>query len=152
MIQIMKNRNLILSVLFWLVASCAWAVTLPTSSYIGSTTNVDFYNDYSNNGSITIGNSRSITGTYLSASASYDGTCDTHDPVSQERTICCMGQIPEKFSGMTLTDCARSYNTDCLNYYQDCLNSTSLPLGTPLLLLPFALVYALVRRKRNVVE
>ena len=142
----MKNRNLILSVLFWLVATCAWAITLPTSSYIGSTTDVDFDNNY---GNVTVGTSRSITGTYLTSAASYDGACNTHEAVSQERTICCMGQIPEKFSGMTLTDCARSYNTDCLNYYQDCLNSTSLPLGTPLLLLPFALAYAFLRKRKQ---
>ena len=142
----MKNRNLILSVLFWAVASYAFAITLPSSSYLGSTGDIDFDASYS---TISVGTSTTITGSYLTASASYDGACNDMPAVSQERTICCMGQIPEKFSGMTLTDCARSYNTDCLNYYQDCLNSTSLPLGSPLLLLPFIAVYALVRRRKE---
>ena len=141
----MKNRNLILSVIFWLVASCAFAITLPSSSYMGSTTEVDFDNSFS---TFSIGTSSTVTGSYLGASQSYDGACNENPPVSQERTICCMGQIPEIF-GQTLTDCAKSYNQDCLNYYQDCLNSASLPLGTPLLLLPFALVYGVIRRRKE---
>jgi hypothetical protein len=144
----MKNRYFIFSVLFWLVASCAWAITLPTSSYMGSTADVDFDNSFS---TFSIGTSSTVTGSYLGASQSYDGACNENPPVSQERTICCMGQIPEIF-GQTLTECAQKYDQDCLNYYQDCLNSTSLPLGTPLLLLPFALVYAFVRRKRMAME
>ena len=134
----MKNRYFIFSVLFWLVASCAWALTLPTSSYMGSTADVDFDDSFS---TFSIGTSSTITGSYLGASQSYDGACNDNPPVSQERTLCCMGQIPEIF-GQTLTDCAKSYN-------QDCLNSTSLPLGSPLLLLPFALVYAFVRRRKE---
>ncbi len=141
----MKNKNLILSVLFWVVASCAFAITLPTSSYMGSTADVDFDDSFS---TFSIGTSSTITGSYLGASQSYDGACNDNPPVSQERTLCCMGQIPEIF-GQTLTECAQKYNQDCLNYYQDCLNSASLPLGTPLLLLPFIAVYALVRRKRK---
>ena len=145
MIQIMKNRNLLLSVLFWAVASYALAITLPSSSYLGSTVDVDFDASYS---TISMGTSTTITGSYLTASASYDGACNDKPAVSQERTVCCMGQIPEKF-GMSLTDCARSYNTDCLNYYQDCLNSASLPLGTPLMLLPFIAVYAVLRKRKQ---
>ena len=141
----MKNRNLILSVIFWLVASCAFAITLPSSSYMVSTADVNFDDSFS---TFSIGTSSTITGSYLGASQSYDGACNENPPVSQERTICCMGQIPEIF-GQTLTDCAKSYNTDCLNYYQDCLNSASLPLGTPLLLLPFIAVYAVIRRRKQ---
>lgn len=141
----MKNRYFIFSVLFWLVASCAWAITLPSSSYMGSTTEVDFDNSFS---TFSIGTSSTVTGSYLGASQSYDGACNENPPVSQERTICCMGQIPEIF-GQTLTECAQKFDQDCLNYYQDCLNSTSLPLGTPLLLLPFALVYGVIRRRKE---
>lgn len=141
----MKNRYFIFSVLFWLVASCAWAITLPSSSYMGSTTEVDFDNSFS---TFSIGTSSTVTGSYLGASQSYDGACNENPPVSQERTICCMGQIPEIF-GQTLTECAQKYNQDCLNYYQDCLDSTSLPLGSPLLLLPFALAYAVIRRRKE---
>ena len=138
-------KNIILSVLFWAVASVCAAITLPNSSYMGSTADVDFDDSFS---TFSIGTSSTITGSYLGASQSYDGACNENPPVSQERTICCMGQIPEIF-GQTLTDCAKSYNQDCLNYYQDCLNSASLPLGTPLLLLPFIAVYALVRRRKE---
>ncbi len=145
MTQIMKNRNFILSVLFWAVASVCAAITLPTSSYMGSTSEVDFGDSFS---TFSIGTSSTITGSYLGASQSYDGACNDNPPVSQERTLCCMGQIPEIF-GQTLTECAQKYDQDCLNYYQDCLNSASLPLGTPLLLLPFIAIYAVISRNRK---
>lgn len=142
----MKNRNLILSVLFWAVASTVFAITLPSSSYIGSTLDVDYSFSTAN---VTSG--RSITGTYLASSVSYDGACNEHPQVSNERRMCCMGQLTEVFS-LTLTQCVQQNNTDCMSYWETCLNATSLPLGTPLLLLPFALVYAIVRRKRMAIQ
>ena len=141
----MKNRNLILSVLFWLVASCALAITLPTSSYTGVASDADFDFGYS---SISVGTSSTITGSYLGVSESYDGSCNDNPPVSQARTACCTGKVAEVF-GQSLYDCAKNNNTDCLEYYTDCLNSASLPLGTPLMLLPFIAVYAFIRKRKQ---
>jgi hypothetical protein len=139
----MKYRNFILSVLFWAIASVCLAITLPSSSYIGSTVDVDYSFSTAN---VTSG--RSITGTYLASSVSYDGACNDYKQVSNERRICCMGQLTEVFS-LTLTQCVQQNNTDCMSYWETCLNATSLPLGSPLLLLPFALIYAVVRRRNS---
>jgi hypothetical protein len=145
----MKNRYFILSVLFWAVASVCMAITLPSSSYSGF--NVD--NDNSFNTTFTV-QSRSITGSYLSAAA-YTGECGSVDP-SQLGT-CCNNEV-QNIYGISSEACYiqckfQGGPCDCLDYYDTCMSSqTSLPLGTPLLLLPFALVYAFVRRKRNVVE
>ena len=142
----MKNKNLILSVLFWVVASCAFAITLPTSSYSGFESATDYNVDYSS--TIGIGRSTSIIGSYLRISESYDGSCNDNPPVSSQRTLCCAEKVAEVFQE-TLTDCAKNNNVDCLEYYSDCLSSASLPLGSPLLLLPFIAVYALVRRRKE---
>lgn len=141
----MKHINLIFSVLFWAVSSVCMAVTLPSASYIGSTEDVDFDASYR---TISVGSS-SIIGTYLGVSSvSYGGECSETEPVSDARKVCCMGQLSTEF-GMSLTDCAKTGNNDCLNYWQDCLESTSLPLGSPLLLLPFLAIYAVIRKRKE---
>ena len=139
----MKNRYFILSVLFWAVASVCLAITLPSSSYIGSTVDVDY--SYS---TVSVGSTRTITGTYLASSASYDGACNEHPQVSNERRMCCMGQLTEVL-GLTLTECVQQNNTDCMSYWETCLNATSLPLGSSLLLLPFIAIYAVIRKRKE---
>lgn len=143
----MKNRNLILSVLLWAVCSTVFAVTLPTSSY-------NSFESYSTTEvvSFSLG-----TGTsFLSSASPIDdaraGSCyaNKQDPnAMQICEDCCIGSayLPCLDAGGSDDECGQA-NLNCIN---SCMGH-SLPLGTPLLLLPFALVYALVRRKRNVVE
>lgn len=141
----MKNRNLILSVLLWAICSTVFAVTLPTSSYnsfesYGTTEVVSF--------------SLGIGTTFLNSSAApiddaRAGSCyvDKQDPaIIQKCEDCCIGlaYLPCLDAGGSADECGQA-NLDCIN---SCLGH-SLPLGTPLLLLPFALVYAFVRRKRK---
>ena len=140
----MKNRNLILSVLFWAVASCAWAITLPSSSYVGSTFD---YEDYSSS-SITVGSSRSIIGNY--AASAYEGSCST--AAVQDMVSCCTGELMTKY-GISLEQALIQNaigNSEPLSYYDSCMSSqASLPLGTPLMLLPFIAVYAVLRKRKQ---
>ncbi len=142
----MKNRYFILSVLFWAVASVCMAISLPSSSY----------NAYETNNleeSYTLGIGTSFNNTFLtSASVDARGTCyaDKQSPtVIEDCELCCIPSV--------LMPCVQAGGTEesCGPAYKECINScigTSLPLGTPLLLLPFALVYAIVRRKRTIIE
>lgn len=132
--------------MFWAIASVCMAITLPTSSYSAyETTNVSE--------SFTLGIGSSITNTYMASAGDYArGTCtvDKQDPNAIYLCEqCCIGTVlmPCAQQGGTEATCGPAYK-ECIN---DCMGA-SLPLGSPLLLLPFALVYALVRRKRNVVE
>ncbi len=141
----MKNRYFILSVLFWAVASVSMAITLPSSSYSGF--NVDY--DDSFNTTFTV-QSRSITGSYLSAAA-YGGECAsaTVDNMAQ-----CCSELLSSTYGISLSDATQQYYTggdkEPLEYYNNCMKGhTSLPLGTPLLLLPFIAIYAVVRKRKE---
>ena len=132
--------------MLWAIASVCMAITLPSSSYSAyETTNVSE--------SFTLGIGSSITNTYMASAGDYArGTCtvDKQDPNAIYLCEqCCIGTVlmPCAQQGGTEATCGPAYK-ECIN---DCMGA-SLPLGTPLLLLPFALVYALVRRKRNVVE
>ena len=143
MIQIMKNINLILSVLLWAVCSSVFAVTLPSSSYSAyETTNVSE--------SFSLGMGSSFNNTYLTSASDYArGTCtvDKQDPNAiQLCEGCCMGTalIPCLQAGGTEDSCGPAYK-ECIN---DCMGA-SLPLGTPLMLLPFIAVYAVLRRRKQ---
>ena len=139
----MKNRNLILSVLLWAVCSSLFAVTLPTSSYIGA--GLDSYND-----SYTL-----VTGTSVRNTAvlyAYEtGTCTgdnyNKDDLQQYDACnnCCYSKLREcAKSGRSVQECEQE-NLACKN---DC-NGASLPLGTPLMLLPFIAVYAFIRKRKQ---
>lgn len=142
----MKNRYFILSVLFWAIASVSMAVSLPKSSYNAfETTNVEE--------SYTLGIGTSFNNTFLtSAAVDARGTCyvDKQSPTAiKDCETCCITNV--------LMPCVDAGGTEdsCGPAFKECINScmgASLPLGSPLLLLPFALAYALVRRKRNIVE
>ena len=143
MIQIMNNINLILSVLLWAVCSSVFAVTLPSSSYSAyETTNVSE--------SFSLGMGSSFNNTYLTSASDYArGTCtvDKQDPNAiQLCEGCCMGTalIPCLQAGGTEDSCGPAYK-ECIN---DCMGA-SLPLGTPLMLLPFIAVYAVLRRRKQ---
>ena len=137
----MKNRNLILSVLFWLVATLCMAVRLPNQPfYVSSITTEEIptatafgatFKNYSLLGSYSSGN---CTG---GPTLGY-GHCNT----------CC---ISELCPGMTEEECwaqKPSELGECIDY----CSGTELggaPLGSPLLLLPFALAYAFIRKRKQ---
>ena len=130
----MKNRNLILSVLLWAVCSTVFAVTLPSSSY-------NSYSMYDQgNEEYTIGTGTSFINTSILSSYN-SGTCqvDKQRPdaidLCQE---CCIGAVLSKGGS----------ESDYLLCINDCLGA-SLPLGTPLMLLPFIAVYAFIRKRKE---
>ena len=144
--QIMKNRNLILSILFWAVNATIFAVTLPSSSYSGSFVGgADSYE-------VQLGTGTSMVGSTLLSSSGIDtdtSVC-TEEGVQGSPSdcgICCYNNVYSDCisKGGTTKECG-ALNTTCV---QSCTQGTSLPLGTPLLLLPFIAVYALVRRNRK---
>lgn len=148
----MKHKNFILSVLFWAVASMSMAVTLPTTSYSGG-----FFNGVERN-DVQLGTGARMYATLSTSSTPDPNSCTVEGQAQDENTCstCCTNSVEDPcfamlgtVPGLTPDDCG-SLKKTCL---ESCTSgSRSLPLGTPLLLLPFALVYALVRRKRNVVE
>ena len=140
----MKNRNLILSVLFWMVTSVAMAITLPSSSY-----NAFDGNASQDVVSFSIRGGSSILGSASVMDDSRAATCnvDKQDPAAMQKCEdCCFGAVlwPCLQQGGTETTCGPDY-LECIN---SCMGA-SLPLGTPLLLLPFIAVYALIRRRKE---
>ena len=149
----MKNRNLILSVLCWLVASVAMAVSLPTSSYNA------FDGSNLGNESYTLGIGVSFRNTAILTSGNEISTASdvvcTPDPSTSKdevysfcSTCCtnnvfypCLGELGEAGA----SECEKR-NYSCV---QSCENSHSLPLGTPLMLLPFIAVYAVIRKRKQ---
>ena len=137
----MKNRYFILSVLFWAIASVCMAVTLPSSSY---SSNFAFANSDNESYVSSIG----IQITNHAMLSAYAGECDEYREGGQlwqedanGCTDCCDRNFP---SGVDREGRAQCYNM--------CDTPLGMPLGTPLLLLPFALVYALIRRKHMAME
>ena len=130
----MKNRYFILSVLFWAIASVCMAITLPSSSY-NSYESYDMGND-----GYTLGIGTTFKNTSILSSYN-PGTCqgDKQDPnVLQDCQDCCIGAVLSKGG-------SESDYYACMN---DCIG-VSLPLGSPLLLLPFIAIYAVIRRNRK---
>ena len=143
--KVMKNRNLILSVLLWVVCSSVFAVTLPTSSYVGSSS--DSYNE-----SYTFSIGTSFRNTAVLTSSSYEYSCvdANYDKNDNAQLIACERCCDDKLSPCIATtgnpDECFNANLKCIN---ECENGPSLPLGTPLMLLPFIALYALVRRRKQ---
>ena len=145
----MKNRYFILSVLFWAIASVSMAITLPSSSYSGSIV------DEANSSVVQLGTGSSFVGTPFLFSANnidvdtkactIEGT--PQDP-STECAPCCFRDVYKpcmEQTGNDVTACG-ALNETC---NKSCANGSSLPLGTPLLLLPFIAIYAVIRRRKE---
>ena len=140
----MKYRNLILSVLFWAIASVSMAVTLPSSSY--SLSVVQEEQPFTSPFGTTFRNISLLT-TYTS------GNCTGGKEDYSRCNPCCLNEI---CPGMTEEQCWAQRPTelgDCIDYCSGTeLGAPESPLSSPLLLLPFALAYALIRRRRQVSE
>lgn len=145
----MKYRNLILSVLFWVVASISMAVTLPSSSY-------NFYESYNTGNE---GFTLSLGTTFVNHStlgvSAYTGSCTSDEVWTGDVSVCedcCAQEFKQCMAnGGTYQNCKeqRGYcDTEC-GY--KALNQQT-PAGEALLLIPFALAYALVRRRRQASE
>ena len=136
----MKNRYFILSVLFWAVASVCMAITLPTTSYQSSYLGAEGATE-----GIMLGTGTKYTQVYLTS-----GTTDYADA--------CYGRFPDDED--SCIECCEDYEDACpagdLDCYDKvrickttCHEGPSLPLGSPLMLLPFIAVYAVIRRNRK---
>ena len=136
----MKNRYFILSVLFWMVASVCMAITLPTTSYQSSYLGAEGATE-----GIMLGTGTTYTQVYLSAGNSdYADAC--YSAYSDDEDSC--------------IDCCKAYevacppgDTDCYDKVRICKTTChegpSLPLGSPLMLLPFIAIYAVVRKRKE---
>ena len=130
----MKNRYFILSVLFWAIASVCMAVTLPSSSY---SSNFAFANSDNESYVSSIG----IQITNHAMLSAYAGECDH----LREGGYAYQGDVNECFRCCNgISD--RIARADCLNL---CETPLGMPLGSPLLLLPFIAIYAVIRRRKE---
>ena len=123
-----------------MVASVAMAVTLPSSSYRmydGASSGNETY-------SLSIGTSINST-SMLYSSQNIDIAVCTIEGTPQDPNVCgecCFSKV------LMIYDDEEAYNL-CVN---SCTNGVALgesPLGEALILLPFALVYALVRKRKE---
>ena len=145
----MKYRNLILSVLFWAIASVSMAVILPSEPFGSSYGNVG-------NDSYTLSIGSQFKNTAILSTANYEnGGCvldpsTPSDRVESDCSECCSENVfrPCMAEGGTYSSCGELAES-CK---QSCKATFSLPLGSSLLLLPFALVYALVRKRKENAE
>ena len=138
----MKHINLILSVLFWAIASICMAVKLPSSSFSGSFfLGADSYEAELGTGA------RMVGADMLTASASgVDFSHCVKEGVPQdvpECETCCAFILPMGPSYAPLY-------TTCLN---SCGQGKALgeitPIGNVLFLLPFIAIYAVIRKRKE---
>ena len=136
----MKNRNFILSMLFWCIASLAMAIKLPSSSY-------NMYDGMeSGNETYTLNIGTTFNGTsMLYSSQNIDIAVCTIEGTPQDPNVCgecCFSKV------LMIYDDEAAYNL-CVN---SCTNGVALgesPLGEALILLPFALAYAFIRKRKQ---
>jgi hypothetical protein len=147
--KIMKYRNFILSIMFWSVACISMAITLPNSSYQSS-----YISDEATSEGFTLSTGTMYKQVYLSADNSNWGT----------ECIAISGGDPNTGDGRDVDDCKDCCEEklwactegDCVEMNRVCKNTCdygpSLPLGTPLLLLPFIAIYAVIRKRKENAE
>ena len=143
----MKNKSLILSIVFWFVTTALMAVSLPSTSYYrGATMSAETFQTQVSTGV-------SINGYSLVGAADYENTsaCTTEgvkgDPTECQK--CCDKSVltPCEDSGEDFYYCG-GLNTACI---ESCTAGTSLPLDAPtafLLALVAAYGAVAVYRKR----
>lgn len=133
----MKNRYLILSVLFWVVASVCMAVTLPKSSFTVFSGSEDAELSYVSDRGI------SFLGT--GQTSNYDGPCQNNEWKGDSHG--CVKCCEENWTCETADyDCWIQRGL-CIDQCGDPLGG--LPLGSPLMLLPFIAVYAFIRKRKQ---
>ena len=145
----MKNRYFILSVLFWAVVSAAMAVVLPSSPFEGSS----FYSEVQGT-DFSISTGASYTNFSLRISNTDEDGIECGKKVANGGTSCeaCCDDVLKSSYGTEdwyLDDAAEAKYGDCMATCEGwSLGDEETPLGTPLCLLPFIAIYAVIR-KRN---
>jgi hypothetical protein len=146
----MKNRYLIFSVLFWAIASLSMAITLPSSSYTGSSIQNDMWNN-----EFSIGSGISYSGVMLSVSNNDENGIECASTVENSNgTITCDDCCIDKMVSLYGPSWFMQHDVEYGDCFTTCdgwaLADEQTPLGTPLCLLPFIAIYAVVRiRKEN---
>ena len=142
-------KNIILSVLFWAVASVCMAIKLPSTSYSAYSTSDMDSESYTMSIGTTIANQAVLS--------AYNGGCinqglnnGSGTEIGNICTNCCADEL---CPGLSAEACQTKLIIEGnISLWGECMKACEgehLPLGSPLLLLPFALVYAIVRRKRK---
>ena len=141
----MKHINLILSVLFWAVASVSMAITLPSTSYSSSA----FFSDLENP-DFTITSGASYTNFSLKvANDDEDGLECARK--GEDCVNCCTTIMESKYGGeWFMSDEAEAKYGDCLTSCEGwSLGDEETPLGSPLSLLAFLAAYAVLRKRKQ---
>ena len=145
----MKNRNLILSVLFWLIASTVMAVVLPSSPFYESS----FYSDMESS-DFTIGTGVSYTNFSLRVANDDEDGIECAKKVQNGGTTCdgCCDEVLTNSYGVDwfMDDTAEAKYGDCMTTCQGwSLGDEETPLGSPLSLLAFIAIYAVIRKRKE---
>ncbi len=137
----MNMKNIILSVLFWAVASVSMAVVLPSSSFYEYSGDAEMDLSFvSNNGVSFLGQS--------AVTVRYEGTC-TYEAWNGDVSGCQKCCETEFTCGDEDYDCW-DLKGACMDQCGDPLGGV--PLGSPLLLLPFIAIYAVIRKRKENAE
>ena len=140
----MKNRYFILSMLFWAIASVCLAISLPSSSYTSQYSySVETF---------TISTGATFGGSMLRNSISDEVGLACGEAVNKgnydECTDCCIEQIPDYNANEEQNKKYGNCMTSCEGW---ALNEEDTPIGETLILIPFALAYAVIRRRKEAV-
>ena len=146
----MKNRNLILSVLFWLIASTVMAVVLPVTPFSGSSYGSDL-----DGTDFQIGSGVSYTNVSLRVSNNNEDGIDCAKKIAgganTDCSSCCQEVMESKYGPKWFMDNEPEFG-DCFTTCQGwSLGDEETPLGTPLCLLPFIAIYAVIRKRKEAV-
>lgn len=138
----MKHISLVLSILFWAIASLALAVKLPSTSYSS------YSREVTSTESFTIGTGAAFNNISLFNSNT--------DPIGLE----CGAAVEEGEDYDDCAQCCQDRVGEGNTGYGDCMTSCKgwalgeerTPLGEVLILLPFITIYAVVRKRKENTE
>lgn len=137
-------KNIILSMLFWAIASVCMAISLPSSSY----TSQYSYSEET----FTISTGATFGGSMLRNSISDEVGLACGEAVNEgdyeECTDCCKDHIPDYNANEEQNKKYGNCMTSCEGW---ALNEEDTPIGETLILIPFALAYAVIRKRKEAV-
>ena len=140
--EIMKNIKLISSIICWMLASVAMAVSLPSSSY---TSQYAFSEE-----SFSISTGSTFAGSMLRSSNHDEVGLACGEAVDEGEYEECYECCQEKVEGWNTGVEGNIKYGDCMTSCEGwALNEEDTPLGESLILLPFIAIYAVIRRNRK---
>ena len=140
----MKNRYFILSMLFWAIASVCMAISLPSSSY----TSQYSYSEET----FTISTGATFGGSMLRNSITDEVGLACGESVDEGINSDCAECCQEKVSDWNLSTEGNMKYGNCMTSCEGwALNEEDTPIGETLILIPFALAYAVIRRRKEAV-